>query len=77
MVYITRISEIELRIEADKGPVGHSYEMERLLSKLKTRGCTIRRTGYNGLAYVTGSAKLIEQWNKSNIQLNIKQHGEA
>jgi hypothetical protein len=77
MVYITRISETELKIEADKGPVGHSYELERFISKLKTRGCTVRRTGYNGLAYVTGSFKLIAQWNKAGIQLNIRTHGDC
>lgn len=77
MVWITRISETQLRIESNHGPVGISPGLNRLISRLKTRGCIIMRTGHSGLVIVTGSPKLIAQWNKSNIKINERFQGNC
>lgn len=69
-VRITRVSENELRLEdIFKGVVGRSHALERILSKLKRRGCIIRRTGYGGLAYAQGTSKLVQHWNDSGFKI--------
>lgn len=78
---IIRENRDTLRIEHIKNgyfdPIGHSYSLERFLSKIKRKGADIRRTGYGGLAYVTGNEFLVSCWDKANIQIGQKIETDA
>ena len=67
MVYITKIADNKLRIESNHGPTCNSPGLNRLISRLKTRGATITRTGHSGLVLVTGSPKMVEQWKQFKL----------
>jgi hypothetical protein len=69
-MWITKIADNKLRIESNHGPTCNSPGLNRLISRLKTRGCTITRTGHSGLVLVTGTPKLTAQWQQ--FKLNEK-----
>jgi hypothetical protein len=68
-VKVTRISETELRAESLRGIIGYSPALERVLGRMKRRGCEIRRTGHAGMAYIKGSVDLIGVWNSKGFKI--------